>query len=90
MAFKVPYDQKLQLLEDQDNLCAICCRPLLSEEACVDHDHRMGKVRGILCRDCNVALGLFRDSDFVLERAIKYLKTAASQLNCYESYRTNK
>ncbi len=41
---------------------------------CVDHDHQTGFVRGLLCRDCNAALGLFKDSQEILERAIGYLE----------------
>lgn len=40
----------------------------------VDHDHITGKVRGLLCHNCNTALGLFKDSINSLEGAINYLK----------------
>ncbi|MFN7883614.1 MAG: endonuclease domain-containing protein [bacterium] len=43
------------------------------ETAYVDHDHTTGKVRGVLCRVCNVALGGFKDSRLHLEKAIQYL-----------------
>lgn len=39
----------------------------------VDHDHVTGKVRGLLCRNCNTVLGLVEESAFVLESAIQYL-----------------
>ncbi|WP_221305103.1 endonuclease domain-containing protein [Streptomyces sp. Ag109_O5-1] len=40
---------------DQDGKCAIeNCR---REAACIDHDHATGKVRGLLCQGCNVAIG---------------------------------
>lgn len=40
---------------------------------CVDHDHSTGKVRGLLCSACNKAIGLFKDSVIILEKAKRYL-----------------
>lgn len=40
----------------------------------VDHNHTTGKVRGLLCRVCNVGLGHFKDSKELLIIAIKYLE----------------
>ena len=48
------------LLLAQGGVCPICGRPLPSP-ADVDHDHRTGKVRGLLCTRCNLALGLVHD-----------------------------
>jgi hypothetical protein len=59
----------------QNERCAICqgTEPRGSNWS-VDHDHDTGKVRGILCTDCNVGLGRFRDSESLLLTAIGYLK----------------
>ena len=42
---------------------------------CIDHDHRTNKVRGLLCHNCNTALGLVGDNLSTLENLITYLKT---------------
>lgn len=64
------------LLESHNNKCAICRadkdwggRKYLS----VDHDHKTGKVRGVLCNSCNVALGLLKDDPQRLRAAADYL-----------------
>lgn len=55
----------------QGTACAICKeeKPLV-----IDHCHDQKKVRGLLCRECNVGLGNFRDSEELLRSAIAYLK----------------
>ena len=40
----------------------------------IDHDHKTGKVRGILCHHCNTALGSLNENPLILVRAIKYLQ----------------
>lgn len=54
----------------QQGRCAIC--DVLTPLA-VDHDHVTGKIRGMLCRPCNVALGMLKDSPDILERARDYI-----------------
>lgn len=61
----------IELAVQQGGRCAVC---LIAERLCVDHDHASGKVRGLLCRKCNCALGLFQDSSVNLARASAYLK----------------
>lgn len=59
------------LLAGQGPLCPICLkRPAVH----VDHDHRSGVVRGILCEMCNGGLGQFRDNPQTIENAIAYLE----------------
>jgi hypothetical protein len=70
-----------RLLNKQGGRCAICQaktpkrRGISSDriEWCVDHDHRTGKVRGLLCYACNAALGCLDDDIDLFESAIHYL-----------------
>ena len=68
-----------RMFEGQKGLCAICKDPERRIESgivtrlCVDHDHKTGKVRGLLCRRCNSAIGLVNDDIVMLSRCIEYL-----------------
>lgn len=78
-------EQYDEMWKNQKGCCVICSIKMTnitidgdsrnkSNTACVDHCHRSGKVRGILCAVCNKGLGLFYDRVDLLEKAIKYLK----------------
>ena len=69
-------EQYTNLFSSQGNCCAICRSdsPKSKRGWCVDHDHKTGKVRGILCHFCNPMLGQAQDDIKVLESAIFYLK----------------
>lgn len=65
-------EERLQeLLWKQTGLCAICDRRQASH---VDHDHKTGKVRGLLCFKCNGGLGKASDDPAVLRSALGYLE----------------
>lgn len=59
-----------QLLATHKN-CMICG---IEENLVVDHDHKTGKVRGLLCNHCNRGLGHFKDKEESLRSAIDYLR----------------
>lgn len=63
------------LAESQNNMCAICGVGIPHGRGNwhVDHDHKTGKIRGLLCHHCNVGLGYFKDSMDNLNNAILYL-----------------
>lgn len=67
----VDYQERL---DKQQGKCAICQRFMM--RPCVDHDHMTGEVRGILCRECNLALAWFGEDGDRLMRAQKYLQGA--------------
>lgn len=76
-----------RILKAQGGVCAICERPerkiLKStgkpKRLSVDHCHKTGKVRGLLCFYCNASLGKFNDSIEILKNAIKYLEKAQGE-----------
>lgn len=41
---------------------------------CIDHDHKTGKIRGLLCGFCNKAIGLLKENINILRNAIHYLE----------------
>ncbi|MBO0732258.1 MAG: endonuclease VII domain-containing protein [Acidimicrobiaceae bacterium] len=67
-----------ELLSLQGGACAICGTTETHPKNgwAVDHDHTTGRVRGILCHDCNKALGIMRDDPKRLRRAADYLECA--------------
>lgn len=80
---KEDYDQ---LTIDQENKCAICKNKLgEGQDVNLDHCHISDKVRGILCRWCNMGLGLFRDKIKSLRNAADYLENfEKSNFKCEE------
>lgn len=64
-----------EMLISQNYVCLICGRPNRNGTSLsVDHDHKTGKVRGLLCFKCNAGLGSFCDDKDMLLSAIKYLE----------------
>jgi hypothetical protein len=69
-----PVDYNKLLMEQKDR-CAGCLRhkSKFKRKLAVDHDHKTGRVRGLLCPGCNTLLGHIKDDPDVLKRLIKYL-----------------
>lgn len=61
-----------KMVADQKGLCAVC-RQSNGKKLDIDHDHKTGKVRGLLCGNCNRALGLFKDNPEFIKNAQYYL-----------------
>ena len=73
--YGITIQQELDMLKAQGNKCAICGAPLTNlTEACIDHNHKTGEVRGILCRFCNIVLGHYNDNPGILIKAAAYLR----------------
>ena len=74
--YGITLDQYNILLETQGGKCATCgCdRSDKGRDLCVDHNHKTGKVRGLLCGNCNRGIGYFKEDIQRMESAIAYLK----------------
>lgn len=71
------------LFESQGGKCLICgdSESRLGHRLAVDHDHKTGIIRGLLCKACNVALGNLKDDAELCERAAAYLKAKDAEGN---------
>src|SRR5689334_107325 len=80
--FGLSWEQYQQMLRDANGVCEICKQPELKTDyrtnrvlnLSIDHDHSTGAIRGLLCMDCNRAIGMFQDSKEFLLNAVAYLQ----------------
>jgi hypothetical protein len=72
-AYKLTIEQFDELLIKQNNKCRICKKTFYSTPH-IDHCHVTGKIRGLLCRDCNFMLGYGKDNITIFNNAISYLE----------------
>lgn len=63
----------MSVYNEQDCSCAICKKEISIEDSAIDHNHDSGEFRGVLCKTCNRALGMFSDNPDVLMSAFNYL-----------------
>jgi len=76
-------EQLIDRYERQEECCAICKIEIELIDSAIDHNHETGEFRGILCKQCNRALGMFRDNPEILKSAVEYLEAFGS----YGGYR---
>lgn len=74
LKYQMTPEQYAAKVEEQQGRCAICAIEPEARALAVDHNHTTGRVRGLLCHNCNVALGLFKEEPQFLKRAIAYLQ----------------
>jgi len=80
--YGISVEEYESMLSAQNGLCKICFRPEMSKDSrsgkvkaiAIDHCHDTGKVRGLLCSNCNRAIGLMNHDEKILTRAIEYLR----------------
>ena len=71
--YGITVDEYEAMLASQNGVCAVCGRPPGIRRLCVDHNHRTGAVRGLLCKECNTSLGNTNDDISILQKLINYL-----------------
>ena len=79
--YGITWNQRDRLLALQEDRCAICSDELTnSKTRHIDHCHKSGTVRGILCASCNLGLGNFKDDPDRLMAAAAYLQAGGTSL----------
>ena len=84
-SYGMTFEQWVCMYEKAGGSCQICgsrgfkMNPNHQMTLLVDHDHSTGEVRGMLCHNCNRALGLFHDSIDDLKQAVSYLERSNDQ-----------
>lgn len=73
--YNLDVEDYARMFEAQNGLCAIGKESLNSDGDChMDHNHRTGQLRALLCRKCNVMIGMADDDQIKLAEAILYLR----------------
>ena len=70
--YGITIEEYNKMLEKQAGVCAICHEEK-DETLAVDHDHKTGKIRGLLCFHCNHVVGFAKDNIEILNNVIEYL-----------------
>lgn len=71
--FNLSKEDYQKLLDIQQTVCAICGKTSKRALA-VDHCHKTGKIRGLLCSKCNRGIGYLNDDPFLLKKTLEYLE----------------
>lgn len=72
--YGITLSDKRVMYINQDYRCKLCRFPIEFKIAHIDHDHKTGRIRGILCSKCNNGLGFFGDNPKRLREAADYLE----------------
>lgn len=77
-AYGLSLEKYKEMMHDQEGCCFGCSTPHseLKRGLMVDHCHKTGKIRGLLCERCNSALGMVKDNIKIMRNLIKYLENA--------------
>lgn len=72
-------EELIDRYQQQEECCAICKEYVELSDSAIDHNHLTEEFRGVLCKQCNRALGMFKDSPKILRNALEYLEA----FGCY-------
>lgn len=73
-AYGITLQQYNKILIEQNHVCAICGEQnIRNHKLDIDHDHKTKRIRGLLCRKCNVIIGLAKDNPQHLLKIVQYL-----------------
>jgi len=72
--FNLTLDQYNEILTHQNGKCAICHKVQNNVSLAVDHCHKTGKIRGLLCGPCNQSIGLLKEDLQIIENLKDYLE----------------
>lgn len=75
--YRVNRSDFMTLIKKQNFCCAICKKPF-EKTPNIDHDHDTGIVRGLLCSNCNVGIGMFQHNTVIIKSAMSYISNATS------------
>jgi len=79
-SYSIPVSKYNELLKKQNRVCGICGKKETRKRKgkivrlSIDHNHKTGQIRGLLCHNCNIGIGHFEDNVNFLLKAITYLK----------------
>jgi len=79
--YKISFERYCEIFEEQKGQCAICSKEfnntgidMKRDKLYVDHNHTTGLVRGLLCKTCNVGIGMFKEDINIIKKTINYLE----------------
>lgn len=76
LRYGMTIEQFDKLKENQNGLCLGCYQ---DKPLCVDHCHKTGKIRGLLCRKCNAVIGLANEDINVVKNIVVYLEKSETE-----------
>ena len=77
--FGITIGEYEEILSGQKGVCGICYKPPGKRRLAIDHNHKTGEIRGLLCYNCNRGLGWFKGGPGQLDSAAKYLRSTLWQ-----------
>jgi hypothetical protein len=78
--YGISLDDFQKKIDEQGGACAICRKPGWGRnKPCLDHDHKTGQIRSVLCAKCNLVLGLIGDDSKIALALAEYLITHSSR-----------